>query len=573
MKKMINLMCGLLLVSGAGLAEPESFSDQQIRQDTVAAALGGMRSERIERLSAWMSEVMNQGHTLGSEQLTALTTAADCMAYLQLTESLYLDADTERWLLDDADRLRLVTRAIGLGDNPQRCFQSLEELIQHDSTWKAEYFKLMLALSLVWDTPQRPPVHHQMGTEPLPYTPDLPARYDYYKDLYSSGQAKFPYKDLSVRDLMFVVDTPVPVSELQWVRDNESGDLDDWGDKFSDIIYDNSRANNGQYQWQDGPYTLASIQRCGGICVDQTYYAVMTARAFGIPALYMHAPGKSGSHAWFAYLTEPGEWTLDVGRYESESYTTGRTRDPQTGREITDHDIALADERRSRLQKMELSDACVAIAGGLRNDPENRRKCAALARKIDPLNQQAWMIEVDALAAAENARDLFDLYEDIEDTFDDYPDVVVAAAEKVLPVLTSAGFEKEAGRLSRQLARQVGDDRDDLARFMGMEEIEKLVDAGDIKKARRKMEGVLEDHIEDGSKAFSLIGFYLEITKGTDQSRAAAKFVEGYIADLFRKYSFDIARKQTVLRLLLIAYQQADDEGGVEETLERLSTL
>ena len=563
------LLTGVL----TGLAESEVLTEQTIREETVAAALGGRRSERAEQLAKWISGQMNEGRKLRPEELAALTVAADCIAYLRLTDSLQLDADTERWLLEDPGRLALVARFIRPGDDLPRCFQCLEELIQHDVTWKADYFNLMLALSVVWDAPQRPPIHYQMGPGQLAYTPDLTARYDYFKELYSSGEAKFPYEDLSVRDLLFVVDTPVPVSELQWVREHEDGDLEDWGEKFSDISYDNSRLSDGQYQWSEGAYTLATIQRCGGICVDQTYYALMTARAFGIPALYMHAPGKSGAHAWFAYLTEPGRWTMDVGRYESESYTTGLTRDPQTDREMTDHDLALTDERRSSLQKMAQSDACMAIANGLQSDPVNRRKCAALARKIDPLNRQAWMVEVDALAAAGDARALFHLYEDVEDTFDDYPDVVVAVAEKVLPVLTDAGMDKEAGRLSRKLARNVGDDRDDLARFMGMEEIEKLVQAGDIKKARRKMEGVLEDHIEDGSKAFSMIGYYLDITNGNDQARAAAKFMEDYVADLFRKYSFDIARKQTVLNLLLRAYRQAGDDDGVEETLERLHRL
>ena len=412
-----------------------------------------------------------------------------------------------------------------------------------------------------------------MGKEPLPYKPALMERYDYFKELYASDTAKLPYQELAVRDLIFVVDTPVPLSELQWARENVNESLEGWGDQFDGIIYDSSRISASQYQWPKGVYTLASIQKNGGICVDQGYYALLTARAFGIPAVTFHAAGKSGSHLWFSYMRLPGEWALNVGRYESEAYTTGWTINPQINEEITDHDISYAAVRGQDKDRMEKSDCYVTIAQTLINDPDNVGDCLEQARKIDPLNLQAWQIEMDLLIADKNSRDLLHLFDELRDAFKDYPDVVVDAAEQIGTVLVEAGMQDEAASLIRQTARNVDDGRDDLARFVGMDEIEALVKEGRIKRARRKMEDLLEEHIEDGRKTFSMIRWYLKTTKNTDQSKAVAKFLEEYIEEMMDSFYFSPAYRKYCLEFLLTAYEQADDEKGIAEIKGRLADL
>lgn len=572
MKKVSVLSC-VLLAATVCVAEPGLRSEQELLEETLTAVLDGRRSDYVKVLSEWVSQQLDATPRPRADELARLVTAADCITYLRLTEAVSLKKETERWLLADADRLRLLAGSILPSDNLQNGFQCLEKLLQHDPGGREEYFKLMLALSAVWDRPNRPSVHRQMGKELLPYKPELSARYDYFKDLYASGEAKIPYEKLTFQDLLFVVETPVPVSELRWARENERGTLEKWGDKFHSIVYDHSRLSTGQYQWQGGLYTLAAIRQRGGICVDQAYYALMTARAFGIPAFYIHAPGKSGSHAWFSYMNEPGKWALNVGRYKSEAYTTGWTINPQSNGPLSDHDIVLATERLDDPARAAQSDAYMAIARCLDDDLENKRNCAKQARKIDPLNRQAWAVEMEALIAEQNARRLLRLFDDMKKTFKDYPDVIIEAAEKICPVLDAEGMDEEAGRLRRHLARKVEDDRDDLARFMGMDKIEELVEAGDIKKARRKMEDILEEHIEDGSKAFPMIYYYLQITNNTDQTKAAAKFMEEYTGEMFDSFSFDIARRRAMLEFLRQAYTQAGDEDGIAETENRLSRI
>lgn len=571
MKRWILIGCAAAAAACAELTTTES--PQEVLRETLKAVQKGGRAAQADRLKSRISSVLSAAFRPGDEEVAVLSAAADCTRYLELTGPVLLRPETEQWFLGNPGRLHLLVNSVLPSDNLKRCFQGLEKLMAHDPAGRDDWLKLMLALSAVWDTPRRPPVHYQIGEAQLPYKPDLTARYDWFRRLYESGAAKIPYDALTVRDLLFVVATPVPLSELQWALDNERGELSEWGNKFHDIVYDTSRLNSGGYVWPYESYTLAAIREKGGICVDQTYYAVVTARAFGIPAFYIHAVGKSSAHAWFSYMTEPGRWALDVGRYESEEYTTGWAMNPQTNEQISDHELTLISERAEDPQRMRESDVWMAVALSITNDPVNSRAAAELARRADPLNRAAWEFEIDALIAEKDDRGLLRLFEDLEDAFASHPDVIVEAAQKISPVLEASGRADEAGRLQRHLARKVDDERDDLARFMGIDEIEALVEEGDVKRARRKMEDVLEEHLEDGNKAVPLIRFYLEMTGNTDQGDDAADFLEEYIGELFDTFAFDIARRELLLKLLLQAYEQAGDDDGVAEISSRLKNF
>jgi tetratricopeptide (TPR) repeat protein len=566
-------VCGLILSAVVCVAESKIPSKAEMVQGTLAAVQDGARTDRAEGLSAMMSQTLDATLRLRPDELDQLSTAADCIRWLRLTESVSLKPATERWLLADPARLHLLTASILLSDDLPRCFQWLEKLLEHDPPGREKYFKLMLALSVVWDQPKRPPLHRQMGKKTLSFRVVLTERYDYFKELYVSGAAKIPYRELDVRDLIFVVDTPVPLSELRWARENERGSAPEWGDKFSDIIYDTSRISAGDFQWPYGTYTLASIREKGGICVDQAYYAAITARAFGIPAVCFEAAGKSASHEWFAHMQKPGEWNLGVGRYEGEEYTTGWTINPQTNGDMTDHDIVYQSARAQNPDRAAQSDAYTAIALTLMNDPDNVRKCAGQARKIDPQNLKAWQVEMDALMAEEDCRELMHFFDELKDAFREHPDIVVEAAGKIGAVLKEAGHQDEVDQLFRQTARQVDSGRDDLVRFFGMDEIDAFVKEGNIKKARRKIEDLLEEHIEDGTKIFPVIRWYLEVTENTDQTKAAAKFMEEHIEEILDSLYLIPGYRKNTLGFLLKAYEQDGDEKGISETKARISEI
>jgi len=70
-------------------------------------------------------------------------------------------------------------------------------------------------MAVVWDAP-RTKIHSQIGEHALFYQPEITKRYDYFRKIFSpGGAAELDYKKLSVAEQVFVVDTPVPISELE----------------------------------------------------------------------------------------------------------------------------------------------------------------------------------------------------------------------------------------------------------------------------------------------------------------------------------------------------------------------
>ena len=78
----------------------------------------------------------------------------------------------------------------------------------------------------------------------------------------------------------------------------------------------------------------------------------------------------------------------------------------------------------------------------------------------------------------------------------------------------------------RSLNAGVDDDRDDLKRSFESGRINRIVATGDMKKARKEMEQLLDDQKDGGNKAFPLICEYIKLTKKSGQTREAAKLMQ-----------------------------------------------
>jgi hypothetical protein len=113
------------------------------------------------------------------------------------------------------------------------------------------------------------------------------------------------------------------------------------------------RAVSGENPYET--YTFAEILKKGGICGDQSYLCVNTARAQGIPAMILTGQTNEGPHAWAGIKIDDSEWSTAAGRVDGS--TKGATRDPQTGLEISEQEILHWNERdlNSRKKTLEVS--------------------------------------------------------------------------------------------------------------------------------------------------------------------------------------------------------------------------
>jgi hypothetical protein len=555
-----------------------SAKDGAFRKLVVEATVGGQRGQALASLEAFIRSGFRRDdkRRLNDRQISTLAYATDAAVFLAQMEQFARDVRVRRdvleWLAASEARYQLFLNTVSPDDDWANLFGIIEQLYDHDPKERDEYFRLILAFAVVWDQP-RPPIHRQMGEHQLPYAPDLAARYDYFRDLYDSKRGEMPYRDLSVTALTFVVDVPVPISELEWARKNEPPRS--WDRKYRDIVYSDARLAAGAYQWPDGPYTLAAIKERGGICVDQGYYATICARAWGLPALFFAGEGRRGPHAWIGYMKTKTRWEMDVGRYTFDKYATGHAIDPQSNKPMSDHYVEFTCDRSLGYNRYRVAARYGRLAFALANLGyiPAARQAAEQSLAAAPLYEFTWHVLETMLVKEKATQDLYDLLENMANTFHKYPDFQASIRTRQADLLRQMGQDDKAERLLERKTRQVGKDRDDLARFLANEQIRAAYDRGDYDEAMAKFEDMLKDQKKEGQKIFGLMEDYLALAAETKRNEQAAKFLKRYVSSLERIYDNSADNRRLFLTVLAKAYGQAGDERNlkrVQRDLERL---
>ena len=494
-----------------------------------------------------------------------------------------LRKDVSEWLFSNSSRTEEFLDVFDSRDDWQRVAAILAQLYDHAGDDRDPLYKLILAMAVVWDQP-RPPLHGQIGNCALEYEPDLPARFDHLRSLYGRssqgsgrgrGRAKIAYEKLSISALTFVVDTPVPVHELQWALKNVRGAIATWGRKFSDVRYDSKRIDEEQFDWPHGPYALEEIRDKGGICVDQAYYATMTARAHGIPAMIFSGPGRRGPHAWSAFMKDEDEWELDVGRYEYDKYATGETVDPQTNQPMSDRWLAFSCHRAFRSKSLE--DAArlnrMGIVFAVLKDEAHATGFARKACELVPLYEPAWDLRKSICRRGEDWDGLLSTLDAQADSFRAFPDVVASVRADQAGLLRQLGREKEAESLLRKSRRRIDRTRDDLAQALGVEAVADMLEEGQTREAIRKLELMLRQYRDEGAKAIPLMKYYLQVTKNADAAEEAARFLKPLVNHISARYAKTPNNKRIFLGLMLTAYENSDDERRAERIRKEIKEL
>ena len=307
------------------------------------------------------------------------------------------------------------------------------------------------------------------------------------------------------------MDIPAPVSELNWARSHVDGRRSEWGARYEEVQYDIIRLMRGEYVWPHRDYTLAEIRDCHGICVDQAYFAVLTARAYGIPALYFHGMGKYGGHAWFGFLKSKNEWDLEVGRYSKQGYATGYAIHPQTDQEMTDHALEYSCRRALKSTGGRDALALVWIADLLNEEDvdEVAIHFAQQARRIDSLCEAAWDAESSVFLKNGQIDLVINLLRSEARRFDRYPDVVADIQQRQAALLASSGDTGGAERLLAKVAGGVDSERTDLRRALVMAQARQLAAQGNDRDALRVVEKALRKQRREGAKLFPFFKDYL----------------------------------------------------------------
>lgn len=253
---------------------------------------------------------------------------------LKSTANTKGNAQMMEWLIQNDQAMEEILLTLTENDDNNAVFDYLGKLwVAHPDTPEIakKYFNLALACAAVFDHPVELTNESSDGRNV-----DGFERFRWYVDKNEGGLTEAKIDKSSARDLTFVVCSPVSTEELDWaLKKYRSLRRKNWGGTFSDVEYLMERAVKGTDPYDS--YILSEILDKGGICADQSYFCVNTARAAGIPALTLSGVTDSGAHAWAALKIDDDEWTTSPGRIGGVS--KGQGGDPQGGPAITEQDI------------------------------------------------------------------------------------------------------------------------------------------------------------------------------------------------------------------------------------------
>jgi hypothetical protein len=373
----------------------------------------------------------------------------------------------QRWLIGSVEFSQEFFATLDEQDNPGEVLRILDRIFAANPTAFGEYASLALAIAVVYDVPAPPDwPHGQVGPTLLPRTLPTPAAaFDYWSRLDRANATLHRLRRLPAAELKFVVDTSTPFPDLKWAQVNVPLSLADLSKAYDQIRYRADRVTANQFSWPGRSYSLETIRREGGICVDQAYYAAQVGKARGVPTLLFRGAGLDGRHAWFGYLGTNG-WVMDAGRYAEQRYVAGLVRDPQTWRDLTDHELAFLSERFRATPLFQLSQLHAAFAREYLREGKTdlALKAAREAVNRERRNLDAW----EALQAVEEAAKLDGrtregTWREAMQAFARYPDLEVAFGRRLITSLRARGERSLADAEEQRLVRKYRAERVDLS--------------------------------------------------------------------------------------------------------------
>lgn len=304
-------------------------------------------------------------------------------------------------MMDDPAILRSFLSTWDSRDFAPLVLHNLRSIHEAHPTKCREYADLAIAIAVVNDSALPPHWPHQQVRPDL-VPRDIPSAAEQFRrwvDANERGSLLLDLRRFTAGQLTFVVDAFLPPSETSWAQKNNSFHVGVFGRAFRSIRYREDRIKQGRFFWTQSPYTFAAIQKNGGICIDQAYFAAYTGKALGLPTVLFNGQGSNGGHAWFGYMGAPNKWELDCGRDPEQNLVTGIAFNPRTWEPVSDHDLRQLAARFRSTPAFLASTNDLAMARIFLKSGDTARAAAAFenATRTCPQNPEAWMRWTDFL--------------------------------------------------------------------------------------------------------------------------------------------------------------------------------
>lgn len=460
-------------------------------------------------------------------------------------------------ITNDKDMLQTFLRSIDGKESSPELVRILQSWVKYwtldPEPRRSKYASLALACSLIDEA--------QLGGCKTRYGKALTMDeiYAFFRDKSEAGALKGNIPLMKPEHLIYVVDVRLPLSELEWAIKNVNASQKGWGDATIGMVrYRMDRAAHAVDPYKD--YTFAEIKKEGGICMDQAYFAVNTAKANGIPATYVTGDGPMGGHAWIAFMPDSRTW-VDANNL---GYTSGEFMNPQTKEKQHENLLLMTTDKKVAGDRLSLTKDLIELSNlMLILDQEAVAKSlleqAIQNTRAHPLPWEATIAfyEREDKKPATTLKEWEALSTTIRNSFRKRPDFLKIAEyiddTHIFPNQSAEETASDLGRQRRALERSTDEGRADLSKSALQRQADALIAAKKFEEVSTlyrlafREYGARTDALEGiFDQYFGYAGENEEWRKAavSEMDRAYSRYVDTGSADLFKaKKEIGVAKK------------------------------
>lgn len=434
---------------------------------------------------------------------------------------------------------------------------------------RSRYSSLALACAMldprIASSPSRLRASSSTGVSTTPLT--LEQVFEYFMEMDEARELLTDITKLSPSELLFVVDVRLPRSEMDWARKKVRLTRKGWGGAYSMIRYRMDRAALGKDPYTN--YTFQEILDEGGICMDQAYFAVNTAKCNGIPSAYVTGDGNRGPHAWVNLLTTDETWQS----YGGYGYNTGHFSHPHNYKSKHESTLLQGMDRKVNGARLDTSLDYLSLAALFEEmqKPDCARVMLEAATQAAPGSPLGWERLIALMSRPESGTKLEEwdeLVTMIKRKFRSRPDYLAMAArvedEYIFPMRDASANKRHVARDLKKLEKETDEGRSDLTSAAIKRQADILMENGDRVGVAALYRKSMKDYARRAEVFEALMGqYYGYVSQDQEAVLQLAREAESFYNRSIRTKSgdyFKVKKEVTIQRKIAGYYEKGGNE-------------
>lgn len=485
------------------------------------------------------------------------------------------------WLFSDkSNPVKLFLRTVAREQTPKEQWADIlrkwaEFWMKTSAMPRSKYSSLALACAMlhpgIASSPSKLRASSSGTISTTPLT--LEQVFEYFMEMDEKHELLTDITKLSPSELLFIVDVRLPRSEMDWARKKVRLTRKGWGGAYSMIRYRMDRAALGK-----DPYNTYSFQEIldeGGICMDQAYFAVNTAKCNGIPSAYVTGDGNRGPHAWVNLLTADDTWQS----YGGYGYNTGHFSHPHNRKSKHESTLLQGMDRKVNGAKLDATLDYLSLADLFEEmqKPDCVRVMLEAATENTPGSPLGWERLIEVMARPESGTKLEEwdrLVTLIKRKFRSRPDYLAMAArvedEYIFPQRDAAANKRNVARDLKKLEKETDEGRSDLTSAAIKRQADILMKKGDKAAVAALYRKSMKDYAVRAEVFEALMGqYYRYVSEDQAAVLQLAKEAESSYNRYIRTKSDDYfkVKKEVSIQKRIAGYYE---KGGNEKKADLL---